>query len=77
MSLKYVIIDWSNGLWPVWHQAIIWTNADLLSVGPQEKNFGENRINEIAFENIVCPMAAIFVVCDMYDTSYVFILRTM
>ena len=26
-SVNYAIIDSDNGLSPVWHQAIIWTNA--------------------------------------------------
>ena len=34
-----------NGLWPGWRQAIIWTNAGILLIGPLETNF-----NEILFE---------------------------
>ena len=30
-----------NGLWSLWHQAIMWTNADLLSIGPLGMNLGE------------------------------------
>ena len=41
-----------NGLLPVQHQAIIWTNAVLLSIGPF-------LIQENAFENVICEMAAI------------------
>ena len=36
-----VNIGSGNGLSPVWHQAITWTNADLLSTGPSGKNFHE------------------------------------
>ena len=34
MSVNSVIIGWDNGLSPVWSQAIIWTDADLLSTEP-------------------------------------------
>ena len=34
VSLNWVTIDSDNGLLPVWHQAITWNNADLLSFGP-------------------------------------------
>ena len=39
---KETIIGSDNGLLTLWHQAIIWTNADLLSVGPMTTNL-ENR----------------------------------
>ena len=51
---------------PIRHQAIIWTNAGLLSIGALGTNFSEILIKkqklfaEInASENIVCGMAAI------------------
>ena len=34
MSVNLAIIDLNNGLSPVQRQAIIWTTADLLSIGP-------------------------------------------
>ena len=40
----YVIIGSSNGLSPVWHQAITYTNADLLSTWPVGINLGEIQI---------------------------------
>ena len=51
-----------NGFSPFWHQAIIWTNAALLSWNTLQRNFHQNRkyfINKNAFKNIVCEMAAI------------------
>ena len=35
------IIGSHNGLLPVWRQAIIWTNTELLSIGPLRTNFSE------------------------------------
>ena len=56
----------NNGLSPIQCQAIIWTNARLLSIGPLGTNFSEILIkikklfiHENAFENIVCKMAVI------------------
>ena len=39
--LAMVNIGSGNGLVPFRHQAIIWTNANLLSIGPSGANFGE------------------------------------
>ena len=53
----------NNGLLPVRRQAIIWTNAGLLLVGPLGKktqwNLNQNKIfiQENAFENVGCKMA--------------------
>ena len=54
----------SNGLWHIESQAITWTNADLLSIGPlgaSPANFNRNTIlmDENAVEYVVCTMAAI------------------
>ena len=38
---KLAIIGSDNGLSPGRRQAITWTNADLLSIGPLETNFSE------------------------------------
>ena len=55
-----------DGLVPVWRQAIIWTNAGLLSIESLETNlseiFNQNTnffIYKNASENIICEMAAI------------------
>ena len=65
-SVKLTIIGSDNGLARGRRQAIIWTNADLLLSGPFgnkfQWNFIENSklfIQENAFENVVCEMAAI------------------
>ena len=38
-SVNYTIIGSDNGLLPVRHQAIIWTNAGILFIWPLETNF--------------------------------------
>ena len=59
---KLTTIGWDSGLLPGRRQAIISTNAGLLSIGPFGTNFNPNTklsIHENGFENIVCEMAAI------------------
>ena len=41
MSVNWVSIGSGNGLSPVWHEAITWTNAGLLSIGPLGTNSSE------------------------------------
>ena len=41
LSVEWVIIDTGNGLSPNRWQAITWTNADILSIGPFGTNFKE------------------------------------
>ena len=59
------IIGSDNGLSPGRHQAIIWTNAGILSIGPLGTNFGEIliEINAFSFKKMhlknVCKMASI------------------
>ena len=62
---KLSIIGSDNGLSPGRRQAIIWTNAGILLIGPLGTNFNEILIEihiisfkESAFEN-VCEMASI------------------
>ena len=43
-SVNWVSIGSDNGLSPSRRQAITWTNADLLSIGPLGTNFSEIRI---------------------------------
>ena len=40
-SVNEVITGLDNGLLPVWHQAIIWTNVGLLLIRPFATNFSE------------------------------------
>ena len=49
------IIGSDNGLSPDRRQAIIWTSAGMLLIGP----LGTNFIEENALENVVCEMASI------------------
>ena len=44
-SANLVIIGSGNGLSPVWHQAINWTNAELLEIGPWETSFSQIAID--------------------------------
>ena len=67
-SVNSVSIDSDNDMSPIRRQAIIWTNAGLLSIGTVmnkfQWNFNQNTklfIDENAHENIVCEMAAIVV----------------
>ena len=64
---KLTIIDSENGLSPDRRQAIIWTNAGILLIGPLGTNFSEifNRNPDIVFqentlESAVCKMAYLF-----------------
>ena len=58
------IIGSDNGLSPDWRQAIIWTNAGILLIGPLGASFSEIVIEihtfslKNVFENIVWKMAA-------------------
>ena len=55
---KLTKIGLDNGLFPDRRQAIIWTNAGILVIGPLGTNVSEIVI-ETAFENVVWKMAAI------------------
>ena len=46
---KLTIIGSDNGLSPDRHQAIIWTNAGLMLIGPLGTNFSEILIEILAF----------------------------
>ena len=57
-------IDIDNGLLPGRRQAIIWTNAGILLIGPLGINFSEILIEihfhwRNAFQNVVCEMLSI------------------
>ena len=58
-SLKKINIFTDNGLHPIQHQAIIYTNAGLFIAKWTLRNKYKNFIHENASENIVCEMAAI------------------
>ena len=61
----FTIIGWINGLSPGRRQAIIWTNAGILLIGPIGTNFDEIFfeiqvfLQENEFENVLCDMVAI------------------
>ena len=62
--VKLTLIGSDNGLSPGRRQAIIWTNAEILLIGPikLQWNFDWNSnifILENAFQNVVCEMASI------------------
>ena len=48
--VNYSIIVSGNGLSPIWHQAITWTNADSLYIGPWGTNV--NKMTIFIKENI-------------------------
>ena len=65
-SVNRTSIDKDNGLSPIRRHAIIQTNARLMSIGPLRNKFSDILIqmhffiDEIASENIVLGMAAIY-----------------
>ena len=50
--MNRVSIGSDNGLLPIWRQAIIWTNAALLSIGPSWTTFNEiwNKIRNLSLK---------------------------
>ena len=46
---KFTSIGLDNGLSPGRHQAIIWTNAGIVLIGPLGTNFSENSIEILTF----------------------------
>ena len=66
-SMNWVNIGSDNGLSPVCRQAIIWTNAGLLSIGPMETNFSDILIAILSFSfkkiylKISCQISSHFV----------------
>ena len=66
VSLNWVIIGSGNGLLPIRHQAITYTNAALLSIGLFfSENWTKFFIWENAFENVVCQNGDQFVQGEM------------
>ena len=63
--VNWVNVDSDNGLAPGRRQAIIYTNAGILLIGPLKTNFSEILIKyscffiQIAFEKLSAKMAAI------------------
>ena len=67
---EVTIIVSDNGFSPGWHQAMIWTNDEILLIWPivTNKNFKRNIfIQENAFERDVCKMATI---CPSLNVLY-------
>ena len=60
LNLYITIIGSDNGLLPGWCQAIIWTNAGILLIGPPGTNFSEIFINihTFSFKKIHLKMAS-------------------
>ena len=65
---KLTIIGSDNGLSPGWGQAIIWTNAGILLIGPLGTNFSKILIKiqtfsskGNAFQDAVCEMLSILI----------------
>ena len=57
---KLTIIGSDNGLSPGRRQAIIWTNAEILLIGPLGTNFSENsiRVQTFAFQKMHFKMSS-------------------
>ena len=60
---QLITIGSDNGLSPGWRQAINWTSAGILFIGPLETNFNEILIkifiDKNASDNVICEMSAI------------------
>ena len=73
---KLTVTGEDNGNSPARHQAIIWTNAGILLIGPKEKlqwNLNRNShifIQENAFENVVWKLAATLSLPQYANISY-------
>ena len=59
-SMNWASIGSDNGLSPVRHKVITWTNACLLSIRPLETNFSENRIKiqNYSFKKMLLKMSS-------------------
>ena len=57
---KLTIIGWDNGLSPGWHQAIIWTNTEILLIRTLETNFSEilSEIRASSFRKMYLKMSS-------------------
>ena len=57
---KLTIIGWDNGLLPGRHQAIIWTNAEILLIGPLGTKFSEIliEIHTFSFKKMHLKMSS-------------------
>ena len=53
---RLIITDWDNGLSPGRRQAIIWTNAGILLIGPVGTNFSDISIKILAFSFKKMPL---------------------
>ena len=62
--MNWVFIGPDNGLVPVWHQAITWTNAALLSIGLMGTYFSEIWLGILS---LALKNAIEFVVCQNGD----------
>ena len=83
-SVNHAMISPNNGLSPVRHQAIIWTNAGLLSIGPHwtyisvkfKSRYSNFHYKICEFEN-VCKMAAILSQSHIYRIPVLSSLRLL
>ena len=59
-SVNWAFIGSNNGLSTDWHQAIIWTNAGILLIGPLETNFKETpiKMQQSSFKKICLNMSS-------------------
>ena len=60
---ELTIIGSDNGLSPGGRQAIIWTNAGILLIGPLGTNFRENLIEMLTFSFTKMHLKVLFAKC--------------
>ena len=88
VSVNYAIIIPCNGIPPVWHQAIIWTDPDLLSFRPliinwnlnknllfvyaKHLNFVSTSMGQVKFSCVSCDRSCTFLSNSSISTFRIF-----
>ena len=66
----WVRIDFGNSESPVCHQAIIWTNANFLSIGHMRTNFSEIRVQTKRMNDVISWNVSEHVVYKISEVGY-------
>ena len=71
-SVRWITIGLDNGLFSVWYEAITWTNADILLIGPYGTNFSIFSCDQAALRMVfsVC-LSVRLSVCPSHLFDYV------
>ena len=75
-SVENTIIGLGNGLWPVWHQAIIWISDGLFSIGPLGTSFSKFTL-QFVYKKWACKChlqnGSHFVLASVYSDFFSFL----